>query len=404
MAPASFSSLPPELVSKICSDPGLEKKDLIALRFTSKAQGIYVSATKAFGKRYFAEISLLYTKYSLETFVKICGHPIFGPGIRRVELSCSRFKRGSFNKYVKTLADCGYPRERLVHEVQRLSARCDAEKSLKVHDAKALLQRAFAYLAKSNHSLTIRVLTGEDNAIGGSQIFPADDESKYFYTDVPFALNLLLGAARQSGCKAPKLDILVASRRFSHKSNCELSYFMHMISEISFELVLIEDYGDDEPRGFILWIRDLLSYGINIKALDLFEYILDDGDDRKIEPILQVVSRLPLEDLRLRDLNLNQKTMTDLVKSLGSTLRRLTIGCCDMVGSWKEVLICIQQNAPQLDYFQMYDSRITWLRSCRGPYEGTTAVQSGLEKMLQAEQDAAAAAAQEDPDDESDDE
>ena len=85
-SPVSFSSLPPELVAKICSDTALDAKDLMALRLTSKVQGIHTSATKVFAERYFTDILLLWNKYSLETFVQISQHPIFGPSIRKVQL------------------------------------------------------------------------------------------------------------------------------------------------------------------------------------------------------------------------------------------------------------------------------------------------------------------------------
>lgn len=385
--PASFSSLPPELVSKICSDPSLKKKDLIALRRTSKAQGIHASATKACGKRYFTDISLLYTEYSLETFVKICGHPVFGPGIRRVELSCTRFDTNSFDLYVKTLVDCGYTRKDLVHEVQLLSARCDAENLVKFSDANVLLQRAFGHLANSGHSLTIGVTTNEYRAIGRSRIFMPDDSGKHFYADVPSALNLLLGSAKQSDCKVSELDIAVASCHFYQDNDYDLSDLMHSISKVSLELVLIDDYGDDEPRDFILWMQDLLSHGTEIRVLELCVMIFDDDDDQKIEPFFRVISHLPLEELSLQDLFMNQKAMTGLMESLGSTLRRLTTCCCHMAGSWREVLLSMQNNSSQLDYLSVSDPRIPWLNPWKA-YKGTTAVRTGLEEMLQAEQDA----------------
>ncbi|KAH0337325.1 hypothetical protein KCU81_g8130, partial [Aureobasidium melanogenum] len=364
MAPASFSSLPPELISKICSDPDLMKKDLVALRLTSKAQGIHASATQTFGKRYFTGVSLLYTEYSLETFVKVCGHPIFGPGIRRVELSCTHFDVDAFNLYLKDLVDCDYTRKEIYHQIHLLDARCDAEKSFKVSDARALLEKAFTHLKKSDHSLTIALSTGEYTSIGRSRIFAPDLDSEHFYADVPFSLDLLLGSARQSGCKVSELDIAVAARRFFHNSHNDSSYhvsdLMDSISNLSLELCFVNDYEDDEPRDFTLWMGDLLSYGTDIKML------------------------------RLQDLYMSQKAMTGLVESLGSSLRRLTIGCCDVIGSWREVLVSIQQNSSSLDYLQIYDGRIPWLRKGER-YEGTAAVQSGLEKMLQVEQDAPAA-------------
>lgn len=215
---------------------------------------------------------------------------------------------------------------------------------------------------------------------------------------MPLTLDLLLGAAKQSGCKVSKLDIALASRRFSGDSDYDLSDLMRSIPELSLELTLIDDYGDDVPRDFILWMRDLLSHGTDIKVLELCLLIFDDNHDRKIEPFFQVISRLPLEELSLQDLSVSQKAMTGLMERLGSTLRRLHIGCCDMTGSWREVLLSIQQNSSQLDYLLIGDGRISWLRPWR-VHQGSTAVRSGLEEMLQAEQDAT-----NNPDDQSDDE
>ncbi|KAG9697414.1 hypothetical protein KCU95_g3733, partial [Aureobasidium melanogenum] len=395
MAPASFSSLPPELVSKICSDTGLKKKDLIALRLTSKVQGIHASATKAFGKLCFTVVPLVYTRYSLETFVKICGHPIFGPCVREVKLSCMRFDSHDFGSFVKIMVEWGYPRERLLNEVQLLAARCDEEDLFYTSDAKVLLERAFAHLSESDHSLTIVISPDEYEALGASRIFGSEERDEYFYADVPFTLNLLLGSAKRAGCRVPKLNIAVAARRFSHDSDYDLSYLMHSISELKLELTFVDQYGDGEPRGFIRWIRDLLSQGTSIKSLKLCLMIFDNDDNRKIQPFFQIISRLPLEVLSLQCLYISQKAMADLLESLGSILRRLDIGCCNVVGSWVQVLVSIQQNCSQLDYLQIFNSGKAWLRPWKA-YEGTTAVRSGLEERLKAEQDAAEDSAESD--------
>ncbi|KAG9951083.1 hypothetical protein KCU85_g3095, partial [Aureobasidium melanogenum] len=252
MAPTSFFSLPPELVSKICSDPDLKKKDLIALRLISKAQGIHASATKALDKLCFTVVPLVYTRYSLETFVKICGHSIFGPYVREVKLSCMRFDSYDFGSFVKIMVEWGYPREQLLNEVQLLAARCDEEDLFYTSDAKVLLERAFAHLAESDHSLTIVVSTDEYRALGQNRICEAEPEVKYFYADVPSTLNLLLGSAKRVGCSVSKLDIAVASRRFFHDSEFDLSDLMHSISEAELELTLVNDYANEEPRSFIL--------------------------------------------------------------------------------------------------------------------------------------------------------
>ncbi|KAG9522950.1 hypothetical protein KCU93_g6765, partial [Aureobasidium melanogenum] len=383
--PASFSSLPPELVSRICSDPGLKKEDLIALRFTSKSGHIHASATKAFGKLCFTQVPLLYTEYSLETFLKICSHSVFGPGIRTVELSCNRFDVGSFGPFVKDLVDCDYMLKDLVDQIQLLSARCDAEGLFDVSRARALLERAFAHLANSHHSLTICVSTSENPAIGCRRIFQQNFESPRFYADVPSALTLLLESAKQSGCKTPKLDIKTRSHRFSHGRDYDLSNLMHSISDVSLELILTHRSGLDEYRDFLLWMKDLLSHATNMKILKARQM---DFDERFDGGLAQVISQLPLEELRLVDTRMTQKAMIDLSRNLGSTLRRLTISCCDISGSWGEILVSIQQNCDQLNYFFISAKDLSWLRypTTYRTYEGTTAVRLGLEGLVQAEQ------------------
>ncbi|KAH0381229.1 hypothetical protein KCU92_g7126, partial [Aureobasidium melanogenum] len=369
----------------IMADPSLEKKDLIALRLTSKAQGIHASATKAFGKRYFTEISLLYTEYSLETFVKICGHPVFGPCVRQVELSCVRFDSDSFDESVQNLINCGYTRKQFMDQVQRLSARCDAEDLFDASDARALLERAFAHLATSDHSLTIVISTGENGAIGHSRIYLADSYSEEFHAKVSFTLDLLLGSAKQSGCKVSKLDMTVASRWFAHSRDYDLSSLMHSISEVSLGLTFIRDDEDDEPWNFMLWMRKLLLCGTNIKILQLYPLTFDDNDDSDFEFFAEAISCLPLEELRLFDSRLHQKAMTDLSESLGSTLRCLTIDCCNISGSWREILMSIQQNCLQLGYLFIHDDNLALSRFPK-VYRGVTAVRSGLEELLEAEQ------------------
>ncbi|KAK6004771.1 hypothetical protein QM012_008633 [Aureobasidium pullulans] len=90
---ASLSSLPPELSSKIYHDPGLGQEDLVNLRLTSRIGRVHASATKALAKLCFTEVSLALTKHSLESLVEICQHPVFGPNIRKVQLSCVHVDR-----------------------------------------------------------------------------------------------------------------------------------------------------------------------------------------------------------------------------------------------------------------------------------------------------------------------
>jgi hypothetical protein len=111
--PTYISSLPPELMIKICRDSTLQKKDLIALRLTNKSQGFHLFASEEFAKRYLTNISLFYTSYSLQTFAKICSdhgcfHKVFSTiSTMRLEkltltnIDLDRFK--PFKRRIKSL-------------------------------------------------------------------------------------------------------------------------------------------------------------------------------------------------------------------------------------------------------------------------------------------------------------
>lgn len=198
--PASFSSLPPELVSAICTDPDLDKEDLIALRLTSKSQGIHASATKTFAKRYFTDVRLLYTEYSLETFVSICQHPIFGSSIRRVQLTSACYDAKYFYDTVDELMqnkdDCHY--SDFAERIQLLAERCNAER-FDHHLADSLLAQAFDVLAKSDHSFVLAVDTNEKESLGCSEVWSAPIlYTDYWQADSMGMLSFLVRAADKS--------------------------------------------------------------------------------------------------------------------------------------------------------------------------------------------------------------
>ncbi|CAD0109440.1 unnamed protein product [Aureobasidium uvarum] len=357
---ASFSSLPPD-----------------------KSQGIHASATKAFGKLCFSVVPLLYTQYSLETFVKICGHPIFGSCVRRVGLSHTRFDPDDFDSLVQEMASWRLTRKELVQTVQLLSARCDAEEFLVAHDVNSLLEQAFYQLAKFNHSLTITISPNEFASIGRREIYLPDEDTQYFYADVPFTSSVVLQSAKRAGCRVSKLDIAVASLRFCRDTDYDLSALMSSVSELSLELTLIQ--GGPEPQDFIQWIKNLLFGSTDVKNLDVCCMIFDDLDHHKFDPFGQLISRLPLEELSLSDIEISQQTMTNLVENLGPTLRRLCICSCDLDGSWKEVLVALQQYALQLENLQISGSRQPWPDTLVVS-RGITGVRLAIDKMLRVEQ------------------
>ncbi|KAH0028178.1 hypothetical protein KCU78_g3716, partial [Aureobasidium melanogenum] len=383
MAPASFSSLPPELVSKICSDPGLEKKDLIALRLTSKAQGIHASATKAFGKYCFTVIPLLYNKYSLETFVKICQHHIFGSCVRNVQLSCARIDPDHFHDLLTDIVYDGGSRKAVMRKAKRLAARCDSAETFAADVARSLLDQAFYQLAMSNHDLKITVSTEESGSLGYRKVFALNPECYSFYADIPSTVGHLLSSAQRAGCKVPVVNIIGTARTFKDSSVLGLADLFHSISELSLELAFIMDHGEPEPRDLIHWMKHILLSCNNLKSLELSLALSESDSFSNLDGFSESISHMSLETLRLSNMSTNQRSMTKLMIALGPTLRCLIVKNCFISGSWKEILVSIQQYAVQLDYFEFEDG-VPLPSGTKITYDGASAIRSGFEKMLQA--------------------
>lgn len=382
--PVSFSSLPPELVSTICSDPGLDKQDLIALRLTSKCQGIHASATKAFAKSYFTDVHLLITQYSLKTFVEICRHPIFGSSIRRVQLSSARYDTKQFYNTVKDLMENKYHYSVFAERVQLLTERCDAER-FDYYQADRLLHQAFNVLANTGHSFILAVATDEQKSLGCSEVWSASNIcTDHWEADSMGALGFLVRAADKSGCKVRGFEIQAALDEDKSMDEYLSDVWMdwevvRSLTELRFDLpVGIGLYGDNEGHGAIY---DLLSLTTHLKTLHIRSGIFADVDDT-FRAWAEVFSSLPLEELHLTSLYVSHDTITDLLENLGPTLRRLKISECRIYGSWKKILLSIQLHTLKLVELEVKGTKRSWLKETVA-YKGITNVRSGIVELLQ---------------------
>ncbi|KAH0283600.1 hypothetical protein M436DRAFT_62144 [Aureobasidium namibiae CBS 147.97] len=382
--PASFSSLPPELVSAICTNPDLDKEDLIALRLTSISQGIHASATKAFAKRYFTDVHVLYTEYSLETFVNICQHPIFGSSIRRVQLSSACYDGKCFYDTVDELMqnkDCHY--SDFAEKIQLLAQRCDAER-FDQRRADSLLAQAFNVLAKSDHSFVLAVDTNEEESLGRSEVWSAPLlYTDHWQADSMGMLSFLVRAANKSECKVRGLEFRAGLDQDKSMDNYLSDVWegwkvVGSLTELKFDLPFgISPYGDDQGHGTI---HDLLSLTPDLKTLHIRSGIFAEDDDT-FRAWADVFSRLPLEELHLTTLCMSHDTITDLLEDLGPTLCRLKISECKIYGSWKKILLTIQQHTLKLDQLNISGAKRSWFKDTVA-YKGSTNVRSGVARLL----------------------
>lgn len=351
-----------------------------------------MSATKAFAKRYFTDVLLLCNNYSLETFVKICQHPVFGPSIQRVQLSCARCDEQNFCEVVDDIKNkCSGPGQ-FVENIQSLYDRCESgEDSCDDHES-ALLDQAFSHLARADRSFILAVSTNEDKALGSRKIWTANEYSELWWADPFGALNLLLHAAQKSDCTVRKIEIEAGFDCNRNLSNYIIDYrkgwnIGSSLSELTFDLSKIPA---DRPyymdiEGATDLMESLLSQAAHLKVLRVRANKFT-GDDNELKSLAQAVLNVPLEELHLTDVSMPQNVMTDLLKNLGPTLCRLELANCDITGSWKQILLSIQQHTLKLEQLRISGTRRFWLEGVAA-FKGITNVRSGVERLLQTREE-----------------
>ncbi|THX47444.1 hypothetical protein D6D06_09620 [Aureobasidium pullulans] len=106
--PSFLLSLPTELIERIAchaDDAFPKERPLSRLRSTCKQLCNQVSPE--FAKRYLSEPFIMISRYSLQTLISICEHPIFGPYVRKVRLQAfPQFVREARNttRFLKKVA------------------------------------------------------------------------------------------------------------------------------------------------------------------------------------------------------------------------------------------------------------------------------------------------------------
>jgi hypothetical protein len=387
--PASFSSLPPELVSKICHDPTLQKRDLIALRLTSKSQGIHLSASKRFAKRYFTRIPLAYTRYSLQTFVELCRHPIFGSAVRKVELSYTRFLPDLFDEESKTLLDVSrhekmsLPRHKFLNDIRLLVSRCDEEHDLRTSsDAIRLLTAAFAALSHWQH-LELDVTSRESGALGHNRIHHLDTlyGTANWECDILGAVSLLHLAATSSKCVVQRLQIQGPVWENLTDSSTHSFSALAGLPELKLDIWPTGEVDFAQISGLEDMVTKLLHNSVGLDSLHLGTYCADSYHEC-LHKIFSTMATTRLEKLALTYIDFNQfKPFEKRIE----TLRELQLYNCEGGESLKEVLLSIQRCFPRLEYFLLSEfSQGRWFwRDVE--LEGFEVIKIGFDQMIQAE-------------------
>lgn len=214
MSPSSITSLPPEIVGLCFSY--MEKDDITSLRLVNKHTGAI--ATREFAIRYFTGISIMMSRYSLETSVEICAHPVFASYVRKIRLSAVRasgLHLGSLSDELYSHIDSGTidDMEDARNALQYYINECCEQRSLEVGgEGTRLITKAMTLLKKYGKPLHFKVNNYSDpgiKPIGESKAFV---QRGHQYLDawidhMDASLRMLLAAVAHSGCIFDALTI-----------------------------------------------------------------------------------------------------------------------------------------------------------------------------------------------------
>jgi hypothetical protein len=393
---STLVSITSELVTKICHDTVLEKEDLIALRLTSKSQGIHFSATKEFAKRYFTEVPLVYTRYSLQAFVEICRHHIFGSAVRKVRLSYTRFLPECFEDEGKKLLDRSWsgtrslPRRKVLNAIRLLADRCDEEDDLnRSDDARDLLAAAFSALSRWNHPLELGVTSSESGALGRNRIHVHKQGAYTHWECVLIDTVALLSHAATLSNRVVQIfriqgdvwDIRDTDTPYSwvpfrtlNSSNSLNALALLPELELDLDAAQVDSSQITELERMLV---GLLMNATSLKILHL-KNLCHSEDYEFLHGILSTISTMGLEMLTLSYINLDQY----MFKGRNESLRHLVLDNCGFVsGNRTDLFLSVQKHFPRLDCFSLWDGG--WLGGSV-ELKGARVVKDGINNLIQS--------------------
>ncbi|THV67969.1 hypothetical protein D6D28_07075 [Aureobasidium pullulans] len=381
-APASFTSLPPELVTKICRDSDLEKKDLIALRSTSKTQGIHASATQEFAKRYFEELRVMWTPYSFLTFCKICESPVFGPHVRTVKLSSVRIAvqdlwdilvQHRYRSYSSSTQDqIDLSTQRVEQHIRRYNMEIEMKKPAKSVD---IFKKALSAL-QTYGNFTV------DSSLWDITL----EDSMEFLLEAASGTNLETKDLRIETCYFGG-QLLAFSDNDSTESTALWAVCPGLL-KLTIEANIAGDADDlvIDERLTMASLQELFSHATKLSSLKLAGNLLMDAPDQ-FRRTMEFVNASNLEEIVLHVDHATGDGILILLKKASKTLRHLDIIAEEFTGSWVSVVCWIMDNLPELTYFRLLLLPDTTSTSFPGALElkGSYEIQSGLAKLLQEE-------------------
>jgi hypothetical protein len=364
----SLEDLPSELIADICEIA--DKNVLMALRLTDKR--ISTSATKCLSGRFMSSFSVIMTKPCLERLIEICEHPSFGPGVRKISITC----RSMSDYHIEHLED---ERNRLIEEdgdqseeiarAELMIKRCmdqykDEEALKKDGEPTTLLTRAFAALKTWRQDVELSILPNphmHDGAIFlDRDCFQSRDFSRTDYC-LRSRFQPCLDAIRISKMNFYKLDIISSrkrSRNFGQYdfsldsfSNDDMKRFS-MLRSINIELGRRVGYTTMQVVANIVSQAHALQV-LHLSHSSMFVYTehsillehFELGDNA-----LRSVSSDEIKSLSFLTVSFSKHCLLEFLRRHRDTLEALHfVACALRDGSWHEVISYMKESLPLLN-------------------------------------------------------
>ncbi|THW33551.1 hypothetical protein D6D21_09949 [Aureobasidium pullulans] len=322
-------SLPNEVLTMICTDDEISAKDMCAIRLTCKELRAIVE--KDFAKRYFQDPFVMMTRESLQALVDICKHPVFGPHVRKVQLSNRRFNADLLPDLAEEMAEASIEGRQADNDMQLVRGKLQSLMDLvyarwtltESGDALKLLTEAFKVLGRTEKPIA---LASQQHNLGSHPIgftnspfdvHPTDPNERTPTSAMYPTLEILLNAAQAGNCSVAELEVGV---------DCSTNYGTVL--------------NPDEAESFQQFSKSLL---VGVKEFRVgFEWQSQSGlqNFTTADYITSLLKCLPKD---LKTFVLRSNLDVDATKNISYTEARLTQQCFSVIQVNNLESICLSK-------------------------------------------------------------
>jgi hypothetical protein len=390
--------LPTELIRQICTDEDFDRHDLMALRLTCTLTCGF--STHLFDRECFHNISVLFTRRSLQALLDVSNHPRIGPQIQTVTFTPLRTFPEAFQSLFPTqrpiyheayLAKANASGRAIHQYLDRYYEEIELKQS---GDADRLLTDAFVALRKFDHSLCLKISDEEETHIGahgcltGAQL-EKGDEANVFKLHWTETMGYLIKAVTDSGCRVARLSLEnLADAGLVGEGKLWTDDLDDDVNRLSASLVAFDvDVQTFDPDIALKLVKQVVSQAKNPNTLSFQRF-----DTRLYYDLAGFSDSVASNSLKAITISNFYCPLSDLISFLSkhkSTLVHLSITCTRLKGSWESLIQWIISNLAFLRSFEMDDVADDGFEASRNyeevpncDFDETEDIPTALERLL----------------------